>query len=62
MSQLALSASFEYLSNGQQLHIFNYFSAGIDFKRQYLASPDVRRLKSVPALKGLAVLFVQFEL
>ena len=37
------------------VEIFYSYSAGIDFRRQNLASNDVifGRLKSVPALKGL---------
>ena len=44
MSQLTLSASFEYLCYGVNDHYkYSYFySAGIDFNRQNLTSTDVR--------------------
>ena len=57
MSQLALSASFEYLCYGSttNINIFNSFSAGAVFRRPNLTSTDVRlgRLKTVPALEEL---------
>ena len=43
MSSLDLPASFEYLCLGSTaIKIFNYFSAGTDFRRQNLTSVDVR--------------------
>ena len=51
------SDSFEYLCYGSTAirNMFNPYSAGIDFSRQNLTFTDVRsrRLKSIPALKGL---------
>ena len=47
----------------RSLYLFDYLSAGIDFRRQNLTSIDVRfcRLKSVPALKGLKRVEMQLE-
>ena len=52
MAYLALSASFEYLCYSHYKY-FNSFSVGNVFRRQYLTSTDVKRLKSIPALNGL---------
>ena len=57
MSQLALSASFEYLCYGSTpiVNILIFFSAGIDVRRQNLTSKDVWfwRIETLPALEGL---------